>query len=359
MSAAPDLKRVTLELGRQRPGHRARRRRPRHRRLGHLRRAFNNNGQVCSADQAGLRPRGPLRRRGRGAGDACPRHQGRRGHRGGREARPDQQRAPVRAGQGAGGRRPVARRDGGHGRQGHGPPRLLLRAHDPHRPLRRHPDRRRGAVRSGAAGRALPDLGDAIDRANATHFGLSGSVWSADPDRAADVAAQLECGTAWVNTHLALAPQQPFGGFKWSGIGVENGPWGLAEFSEFQVVHRSKAATGSTPTRPCCSRRPRPGRASVLPTRRGVDVTSAGRGRSSRVAAPAPWQTPLRRTCTMSCTSDRPFLIAASGRLVSRPGRREQVVVGVPLGRRVGEHGGGQPVGRTRGGADLVRSDRR
>jgi acyl-CoA reductase-like NAD-dependent aldehyde dehydrogenase len=88
------------------------------------------------------------------------------------------------------------------------------------------------------------DLGDAIDRANATHFGLSGSVWGADADRAAAVAAQLECGTAWVNTHLALSPEQPFGGFKWSGIGVENGPWGLAEFSEFQVVHRSKSPDG-------------------------------------------------------------------------------------------------------------------
>ncbi len=98
-------------------------------------------------------------------------------------------------------------------------------------------------------GPALPvvayrDLGDVIDRANATHFGLSGSVWGADTERATEVAAQLECGTAWVNTHLALAPQQPFGGFKWSGIGVENGPWGLAEFSEFQVVHRSKSANG-------------------------------------------------------------------------------------------------------------------
>ncbi len=94
-------------------------------------------------------------------------------------------------------------------------------------------------------GPALPvvsyrDLDDAIDRANATHFGLSGSVWGADGDRASAVAARLECGTAWVNTHLALSPQQPFGGFKWSGLGVENGPWGLAEFSEHQVVHRSK-----------------------------------------------------------------------------------------------------------------------
>jgi acyl-CoA reductase-like NAD-dependent aldehyde dehydrogenase len=98
-------------------------------------------------------------------------------------------------------------------------------------------------------GPALPvisyrDLGDAIERANATNFGLSGSVWGTDADRAAEVAAQLECGTAWINTHLSLAPHQPFGGFKWSGLGVENGQWGLAEFSELQVVHRSRAADG-------------------------------------------------------------------------------------------------------------------
>jgi len=98
-------------------------------------------------------------------------------------------------------------------------------------------------------GPALPvvsyrDLDDVVERANATHFGLSGSVWGTDTDRAAEVAGRLECGTAWVNTHLALAPQQPFGGFKWSGIGVENGPWGLAEFTEVQVLHRSKSADG-------------------------------------------------------------------------------------------------------------------
>jgi acyl-CoA reductase-like NAD-dependent aldehyde dehydrogenase len=98
-------------------------------------------------------------------------------------------------------------------------------------------------------GPALPvisyrDVDDVVERANATHFGLSGSVWSSDGDRASAVAGRLECGTAWVNTHLALAPQQPFGGFKWSGVGVENGPWGLAEFSEIQVMHRSKSADG-------------------------------------------------------------------------------------------------------------------
>jgi acyl-CoA reductase-like NAD-dependent aldehyde dehydrogenase len=94
-------------------------------------------------------------------------------------------------------------------------------------------------------GPALPvipyrDVDDALARANATMFGLGGSVWSADPDRAADVAERLETGTAWVNTHAALSPQQPFGGAKWSGIGVENGSWGLLGYTEIQVVHRSK-----------------------------------------------------------------------------------------------------------------------
>jgi acyl-CoA reductase-like NAD-dependent aldehyde dehydrogenase len=101
-------------------------------------------------------------------------------------------------------------------------------------------------------GPALPvvayrDLDDAVERANGTHFGLSGSVWSADPERASAVAERLEAGTAWVNIHLALAPQFPFGGFKWSGIGVENGPWGLAEFTEIQTLHRSRNDTGLSP----------------------------------------------------------------------------------------------------------------
>ena len=94
-------------------------------------------------------------------------------------------------------------------------------------------------------GPALPvikytDLDEALARANGTHFGLSGSVWGTDADRAAEVAGRLECGTAWVNTHLALAPHQPFGGFKWSGVGVENGSWGLYGFTEIQVIHRAK-----------------------------------------------------------------------------------------------------------------------
>jgi acyl-CoA reductase-like NAD-dependent aldehyde dehydrogenase len=87
---------------------------------------------------------------------------------------------------------------------------------------------------------AYRDVEDAIERANATNFGLSGSVRGTDADRATQVADRLECGTAWVNTHLALRPDQPFGGAKWSGLGVENGPWGLYGFTELKVVHRAK-----------------------------------------------------------------------------------------------------------------------
>ena len=94
-------------------------------------------------------------------------------------------------------------------------------------------------------GPALPilpfrDLDDAVERANRTTYGLSGSVWSAHPERAAEVAGRLECGTAWVNQHLAVLPNAPFGGAKWSGIGVENGPWGLLGFTEIQTVNIAK-----------------------------------------------------------------------------------------------------------------------
>jgi acyl-CoA reductase-like NAD-dependent aldehyde dehydrogenase len=94
-------------------------------------------------------------------------------------------------------------------------------------------------------GPALPiltyrDVDDAIERANRTMYGLSGSVWSADPARATEVAGRLECGTAWVNQHMAMQPNVPFGGAKWSGIGVENGPWGLLGFTELQTVNVAK-----------------------------------------------------------------------------------------------------------------------
>ena len=84
------------------------------------------------------------------------------------------------------------------------------------------------------------DVDEAVARANGTTYGLSGSVWSPDTDRASAVAARLDCGTAFVNDHLALQPYLPFGGHKWSGVGVENGPWGLHEFTALQVLYRAR-----------------------------------------------------------------------------------------------------------------------
>ncbi len=83
---------------------------------------------------------------------------------------------------------------------------------------------------------------DAIASANGTHFGLSGSVWSHDLERATEIGSQLECGTAWINQHLAFLPNAPFGGAKWSGIGVENGHWGLTSFTELQTINATKLA---------------------------------------------------------------------------------------------------------------------
>jgi acyl-CoA reductase-like NAD-dependent aldehyde dehydrogenase len=85
------------------------------------------------------------------------------------------------------------------------------------------------------------DLDDAFQRANDTHFGLGASIWTADPERGSAIASGLEAGMVWVNTHQAAVAGQPGGGLKWSGIGVEGGPWGLISFTDLQVVHVARA----------------------------------------------------------------------------------------------------------------------
>jgi len=81
------------------------------------------------------------------------------------------------------------------------------------------------------------DVEDAVRRANATPFGLGGSVWSASTERAAEFAARLECGMSWVNQHLDFHYEMPYGGAKQSGIGMElGGAEGLAEFTQYHVL---------------------------------------------------------------------------------------------------------------------------
>jgi acyl-CoA reductase-like NAD-dependent aldehyde dehydrogenase len=80
------------------------------------------------------------------------------------------------------------------------------------------------------------DIDDVVRRANDTRYGLAGSVWSHDPERAAAIAARLEVGTAWVNQHRATSATVPFGGAKESGIGRTYSVLGLKENMEPQVI---------------------------------------------------------------------------------------------------------------------------
>lgn len=81
---------------------------------------------------------------------------------------------------------------------------------------------------------------EAIARANATRFGLGGSVWTADIERGAQIAASLECGSAWINRHGIVQPDIPFGGMKLSGLGRANGDVGLDSYAELQTVSFAK-----------------------------------------------------------------------------------------------------------------------
>ena len=84
---------------------------------------------------------------------------------------------------------------------------------------------------------AFDDEADVLRRANASAYGLTASVWSADPERAYALAAKVDSGQVSVNVHGGgIMPTLPFGGHKDSGIGVENGPWGLASYTDIQVV---------------------------------------------------------------------------------------------------------------------------
>ena len=67
------------------------------------------------------------------------------------------------------------------------------------------------------------DLDSAIEAANSTRYGLGASVWTKDMDIVRAVFTRVRSGVCWVNRHLTLPPEVPFGGVKESGVGRENG----------------------------------------------------------------------------------------------------------------------------------------
>ncbi len=83
------------------------------------------------------------------------------------------------------------------------------------------------------------DLDDAIARANATEYGLGGTVWGRDLDRAFRVAARIESGTVWVNQHMSFNLNVTARGAKHSGVGGELGIEGFNAYTQGYVIHET------------------------------------------------------------------------------------------------------------------------
>ncbi len=80
------------------------------------------------------------------------------------------------------------------------------------------------------------DEASAIEIANDTPYGLSGSIWTRDVGRAIRVTREVEAGNLSVNSHSSVRYSTPFGGFKQSGLGRELGPDALDSFTEVKNV---------------------------------------------------------------------------------------------------------------------------
>ncbi len=89
------------------------------------------------------------------------------------------------------------------------------------------------------------DDDEAVEIANGTVYGLAAGVWTADIGRCLTMARRLESGTVWINTYRASSYLSPFGGYKRSGFGRENGLAAIREYVQEKSVWID--ASGETP----------------------------------------------------------------------------------------------------------------
>ncbi len=83
----------------------------------------------------------------------------------------------------------------------------------------------------------VADAAEAVALANSSSFGLGGAVYSADPERAQEVADLLDTGMVWINNPTGSMADLPFGGTKRSGVGRELGPYGIDEFVNKKLIY--------------------------------------------------------------------------------------------------------------------------
>ena len=85
---------------------------------------------------------------------------------------------------------------------------------------------------------AIPfkDLPDAIAKGNDSPFGLAAGVWTRDVSKAHRAARAIKAGTVWVNTYNLYDPALPFGGFKESGFGRDQGRDALEKYTQTKSV---------------------------------------------------------------------------------------------------------------------------
>jgi betaine-aldehyde dehydrogenase len=89
------------------------------------------------------------------------------------------------------------------------------------------------------------DEQEAVTRANATPYGLSAGVFTRDIARAHKIIAQLEAGTCWINHYNVTPIELPFGGYKLSGLGRENGKAAIEHYTQLKSVYVNLGAVDS------------------------------------------------------------------------------------------------------------------